>query len=111
MIMHTNAEGDAGEKTRAEPPPHTAIEYAQSQFQVTRRQWRVLMTLTLLNTLLLGWFVVGPDSTRFIQAQWQQFQARRAEKAKLGQMLADQQQCLRATTRAGADARVRSSRV
>jgi hypothetical protein len=92
--MHTRIAGEPPDKTRPEALPSSSIEYAQSQFRVTRRQWRVLTALTLLNTVMLGWFVIGPQSTQFIQSQWRQFQARRAEKAKLRQVIADQRQCL-----------------
>ena len=85
--------------TRGDPEPTSepgipAIEYARSPFRVTRRQWRTLVALTLLNTVLLGWFVIGPQSTHFIQSQWQRYQTRRAEKATMQRMLADQQTCL-----------------
>ena len=75
-------------------PQAAQIDYSRTQFYVTRRQWRVLVALTLFNTVALAWFAFGPNSSQFIQAQWQQWQAKRAERAKLRQVVADQRPCL-----------------
>jgi hypothetical protein len=85
---------EPGENLDSLPKSPPALEYDRSGWHVSRRQWRALILLTLLNTVLLGWFVIGPQSTQFIQSQWKQWQVRRAEKARERQMLADQQACL-----------------
>ena len=70
------------------------IEYSRTQFYVTRRQWRVLVALTVFNTIALGWLAFAPNSSKWIQDQWQQWQVKRAERAKLRQVVADQTPCL-----------------
>jgi hypothetical protein len=60
--------------TEISPPP--SIEYARSTAPVTRRQFRLLLFLTFLNTLFLAWFVAGPVISQFTRAQWQGIQNR-----------------------------------
>ena len=64
--MHVRGDSDPANENGSEAVPPSQIEYAPSHFRVSRRQWRALMAMTLLNTLMLGWFVVGPQSTQFI---------------------------------------------
>jgi hypothetical protein len=54
----------------------------------------VLVAVTLLNTMAIGWFAFAPNSSHYIQTQWQQWQAKRAERAKLRQVTADLTPCL-----------------
>jgi hypothetical protein len=61
---------------------------------VTRRQWRLLVGLTVFNTIALGWLAFAPNSSKWMQDQWQQWQAKRVERAKVRQVNADQQPCL-----------------
>src|SRR5688500_12449096 len=78
----------------AAPVDAAAIDYSRTQFNVTRRQWRLLVALTLFNTMALGWFAFAPNSSAYIKTQWQQWQVKRAETARLRQLAADQQTCL-----------------
>jgi len=63
----------------------------------TRRQFRLLLILTALNTIFLGWFVAGPQTGQIFKAQWEQWKARRAENEKSRAVLAAQQRCLQNT--------------
>ena len=96
--MHTRGDDGGQSRDRAPapsaPPSAPEIGYGHAQFYVTKRQWRVLVALTLFNTIALAWFAFGPNSSQFIQAQWQQWQAKRAERAALRQVVADQRPCL-----------------
>jgi len=65
------------EPAPSESPPQQAIQYAQGTAPVTRRQFRFLLLLTLLNTILLGVFICGPGVSSFIRTSWNDYQARR----------------------------------
>lgn len=87
--------GQDDRSERAAPSPAapaqapTELDYDRTGFRVSRRQWRALMVLTLLNTVMLGWFVAGPATSNLLKAQWQQFQARRAQRAAERQRAAE----------------------
>ena len=70
--MPSNVKDDAGKP----------LEYEQRAALVSQRQYRRLMALTLLNTILLAGFIVGPSVGPMVKAQWQAFQERR-EKTRL----------------------------
>jgi hypothetical protein len=57
-----------------------SLEYEQRISFVSRKQYRRLMALTLLNTILLAGFIVGPSVGPMVKSQWQQFQARREQR-------------------------------
>src|SRR4051812_21005348 len=59
------------------PQRSDQLDYEQRTSFVAQRQYRRLMALTLLNTILLAGFIVGPTIGPFFKSQWQQFQARR----------------------------------
>ncbi len=82
-------------------PDHKPLEYDRSATTVTVRGFRTLLVLTLLNTIVLGWFVVGPQVTPFVQRQWQQWQVKREMRRQEAQLLAIQKQCLTHTIPAG----------
>ena len=53
-----------------------------------------LTFLTLLNTVMMGVFVLGPQLSPYLKQQWQQWQAARAERKQRLADLAVQRQCL-----------------
>ena len=61
--------------------PTPPLEYAPPS-SVSRRQFRVLLALTLLNTILLAGFVAGPVFVPFAKQQWQQFQEAREQRRR-----------------------------
>ena len=71
----------------AEPasPPRASLEYDRAATSVTRRQFRFLFALTLLNTILLATFVCGPAASQYVRKQWQEFQTRRQVRAQIRQ--------------------------
>src|SRR6266550_5210993 len=66
--------------TDVESPPDSApassLEYVRASAPVTRRQFRFLLFLTLLNTILLATFICGPTISQLIRSAWQQYQTR-----------------------------------
>lgn len=56
-----------------------AISYAPTT-TVTRRQFRLLLILTLLNTLMLGFFVCGPAVSKFRNQIWAEYQSRQLQR-------------------------------
>ncbi len=81
--------------------PRPNLEYDRTTTVVTVRGFRTLLVLTLLNTIVLGWFVVGPQVTPFVQRQWEQWQVKREMRRQEAQLLAIQKQCLTHTIPAG----------
>src|SRR4051812_36178836 len=67
--------------TDVESPPDSpaanSLEYVRASAPVTRRQFRFLLILTLLNTILLSVFICGPGVSSFIRTSWNDYQARR----------------------------------
>jgi hypothetical protein len=60
-----------------EAPSANSLEYVRASSPVTRRQFRFLLFLTLLNTILLSVFICGPSVSSFIRTSWNDYQARR----------------------------------
>jgi hypothetical protein len=56
------------------------LEYEQRAATVSQRQYRRLMALTLLNTILLAGFIVAPTIGPMVKTQWNQFQQRREQR-------------------------------
>ncbi|MDQ3441781.1 MAG: hypothetical protein M3478_15675 [Planctomycetota bacterium] len=75
-------------------PESKPLEYDRTAATVTVRGFRTLLILLVINTLMLGWFVVGPRASTFAQQQWRQWQAKREARQVRQQMVALQQQCL-----------------
>jgi len=71
-----------------------ALAYDRAGPYATRRGFRLLLTLTLLNTLMLAGFVVGPQIKPLAAAQWQAWQASRAARRQLQAETASRQTCL-----------------
>ena len=67
--------------TDLESPPDSvhsnSLEYVRASAPVTRRQFRFLLFLTLLNTILLSVFICGPSVSSFIRTSWNDYHARR----------------------------------
>ena len=59
-------------------PPPTPVPYAPPPPPPTRGQMRALLLLSLINTALLGAFVLGPALTAFARQQWTDYQQHRA---------------------------------
>src|SRR5439155_14385581 len=59
--------------------------------QVSRRQFRFLLTLTLINTLMLGAFVAGPGISRVTGGWWKDYQNWRAQRQAAQQRAAARQ--------------------
>src|SRR5258706_10841604 len=66
------------ETLEAEPEAQSSpsLEYVRASAPVTRRQFRGLFILTLLNTILLATFICGPTLSQLIRSTWQQYQTR-----------------------------------
>jgi hypothetical protein len=71
-----------------------ALAYDRAGPYATRRGFRLLLVLTLLNTLMLAGFVVGPQIKPFAAEQWQQWQAARAAQRQLQVDAAVRHACL-----------------
>jgi hypothetical protein len=76
------------------PDVKPPLEYDRTGNSPTRRQFRLLLILTAVNTLFLGWFIAGPQTGQIFKAQWEKWQAYRAEKQKARAVVAAQQRCL-----------------
>ena len=83
----------------AAPPPQVTYEPAPAA-RVSRRQFRFLMTLTLINTLMLGGFVAGPGIARMSSGWWQDYQRRRADRQAAQQRAAADRQAAQQRTAA-----------
>lgn len=83
------------------PLSKPSLEYDRTAPTVTVRGFRTLLALTLLNTIVLGWFVVGPQLGPFVKAQWQQWQAKREARRQEGVLLGVQKQIQTHTIPAG----------
>jgi hypothetical protein len=83
-------------------PAKQSLEYKPAVGgTVTVRGFRALVLLTLVNTVLLAGFVLGPQLFPVIQQQWQKWQARRAEEKAKQAALTLQQQCMTYSPPAG----------
>jgi hypothetical protein len=90
-------ENDSTPKPR---PPQLA--YAPTSGGPTRRQFRLLLILTMVNTVLLGGYILGPRLWSYASEQWTSFQNQRAAERKRKQaeaarlaMLPAQEKCLK----------------
>lgn len=72
-------------------PDLKPLEYDRSVTTVTVRGFRTLIVLLVINTLMLGWFVAGPQASQFAKAQWSQWKERRAQAQREQVKLAAQQ--------------------
>ena len=84
----------------ADPPP-PALSYVPPPPGATRGQFRLLLLLTFVNTLLLGTYVLGPGLSGLFRQQWADYQQRRADHSAAAAVAAArvaylpaQQQCL-----------------
>jgi hypothetical protein len=84
--MDSRSSDDAGETiiemarpAPAAPAPAAQISYEPAQPAVSRRAFRMLLLLTLLNTVMLGGYVLGPAFQRFGKEQWDAYKQRQAE--------------------------------
>ena len=66
-------------KPESPPAPPAPLAYAPSPNTVSVRGFRLLIALTLLNTTLLGSYVLGPAFNTYARQQWAAYQQRRAD--------------------------------
>jgi hypothetical protein len=92
--MHERVDDARSDESRP-----AAVGYAPSTFHVTRRRWRVLFALVLLNTAMLAWVLAGSGVTQAIRSEWQSMEMRRIQRTYHRQQFAAQQQCLDYTMR------------
>jgi hypothetical protein len=78
-LKPSNVKDDAGKP----------LEYEQRTALISQRQYRRLMALTLLNTILLAGFVIGPSVGPMVKGQWQRFQKTREDRRIAAQRKAD----------------------
>ena len=64
------------------PPPPAALEYDRSGNHVTRGQFRVLLILMFVNTVVIVGYVAVPGGTQWARQQWKDFETRRAVEAR-----------------------------
>ena len=67
----------------AERPPAESITYAAAANVVSVRGFRLLTFLTLVNTVLLAGYVLGPQFFGFAKAEWAAYQQRKADRVTL----------------------------
>ena len=79
------------------PPPKPAgsLEYDRG-FGASggTRRFRLLLGLTLFNTLMLAGLIVGPHLAPYLREKYQQWQVQRAQERERLQMVALEQKCL-----------------
>ena len=81
-------------ESRHSPTPAAPdLPYARGAGPVTVRGVRLLVALTLVNTVLLGSMVLGPQLFPYARQQWQQWKDARAHAAQLRAELAAQRIC------------------
>jgi hypothetical protein len=98
---------DADEESETQavqaPPERAALAYdpETGRAQVSRRQFRFLLILTLVNTLMLGGFVAGPGLSKLVGGWWRDYQhwragreAARQRQAARDKFMADYRQLL-----------------
>jgi hypothetical protein len=79
-----------------DPPPlpsneQSPLSYRQGPQPVSLRGFRLLLFLTLVNTILLGGFVMGPALSAFGKQQWADYQRRQAaERAEVAKIAKEQ---------------------
>lgn len=75
--------------------PKPPLEYDRTGAPVSVRGMRLLVVLTLINTMVLAWFaIVGQQGPQMIRQRWQQWQADRETKKIHARMVAQQQQLM-----------------
>lgn len=85
-----------------EPQPAPALAYERSGSQyATRRQFRVLLALVLLNLLITLQFAYFPSLTATVKNRWAQYQQKKEQAAAVKQALAVEQQVMRGSEPAG----------
>ena len=82
---------DPHEKPR--PAPRLDYDPSHGAYSSTRR-FRLLMGLTLLNTLMIAGLGVGPHVAPFAREKWQQYQAARAQERERQRIASFVRQCL-----------------
>lgn len=80
--METRIAEPATDPREAPPAPPQPLVYQRSEPGVTRGAFRLLLLLTAMNTMLLGWFVLGPQLHGFVREQWAAYQQRKADAQK-----------------------------
>lgn len=79
----------------SEPPVHVEpLRYDVQQPAVSRRGFRFLLFLTLVNTIMLAAFIAGPAAQMLMKQQWASYQQHRASAKRLREAQALQQQCM-----------------
>ena len=63
-------------------PPPPALEYDRTPNHVTRGQFRILLILMFVNTVVIVGYVAVPGGAQWARQQWKDFEARRAVKAR-----------------------------
>lgn len=74
-----------------------ALQYDGTPTALARRACRLLAFptfLTLINTVMMGVFVLGPQLSPFLKQQWQQWRDARAQRKQRLAEMAVQKQCL-----------------
>jgi hypothetical protein len=69
---------DVDEQSPPTESPSKPLDYDRTRGGVSKRQFRFLLALTLINTLMLGAYILGPSASGLISGAWNEFQARRA---------------------------------
>jgi hypothetical protein len=87
------------EMARPVQPDRAPTTYAPAESPISRRSFRILMALTLLNTVLLGGYVLGPAFHTFGKQQWAAYQQRKADR-KAAEALAAKRAAAMAVERA-----------
>jgi hypothetical protein len=65
------------------PDPRPTLEYDRdAKPYITRRSYRVLLLLTILNTIMIGGFLAGPAASNLAQQTWAKWQAHAAQRAQ-----------------------------
>jgi hypothetical protein len=78
-----------------EKPGPGSIEYDRGSGSAgSARRYRLLLALTLLNTLMLAGLIVGPYVMPFAREKWQQWQVARAMERERQRIAAFEQQCM-----------------
>ena len=97
MVAHAQDEEAARRPTAARPinaPAATDLQYERGAAgTVSVRGFRLLVALTLVNTVLLGSMVLGPQLFPFARQQLQQWKDARAARRQLQSDLAARQKC------------------
>ena len=91
--MGDGPENSNAAKPRPKAAPRLEYDPGLSAYAATRR-FRMLMGLTLLNTLMIAALFVGPYLMPFVRQKWQQFQVAREMERERQRLAAIERQCL-----------------